>query len=121
MRPRRGLRFRHMLCAGVAVAGLALGACDLIDPVHSPGERLFRDYCASCHGRGGTGTLGYSGNHYIDLTDDAWKAGGSEYAIGSVIRNGVFGGMPPNPQLTDQEVKELTQYVLSLHAGSGSS
>jgi mono/diheme cytochrome c family protein len=104
-----------------AAAGLALGACNVLDPVHSPGERLFRDNCANCHGRGGTGTLAYSGNDYIDLTDDTWKDGGSEYAIGNTIRNGVFGQMPPNPQLTDQEVKELTEYVLSLHTGSGSN
>jgi mono/diheme cytochrome c family protein len=106
--------------AALCVAGLCLGGCDVLDPVHSPGERLFRDHCANCHGRNGTGTLAYSGDNYIDLTDDAWQSGGSEYAIGNVIRNGVFGAMPPNPQLTDQEVKELTQYVLSLHAGSQS-
>jgi len=120
MKPRHRRALRCVLLAACALAGLGLGACDFLDPVHSNGERLFRDRCANCHGRGGTGTLAYSGDSYIDLTDDAWKEGGSEVAIGNVIRHGVFGAMPPNPQLTDQEVKELTQYVLSLQAGSGS-
>ena len=111
---------RRLAVCVCAAAGLSLGACDMLDPVHSNGERLFRDHCVKCHGRGGTGTLAYSGNDFVDLTDDAWKQGGSEYAIQNAIRNGVFGQMPPNPQLSDQEIKELGQYVLSLHAGSGS-
>jgi mono/diheme cytochrome c family protein len=110
-RTRRFLPF--VLVTAVALSGLVLGACDLIDPVHSPGERLFRDNCAKCHGRGGTGTAAYLGNNYADLTDDTWKQGGSEFAIQQVIRQGVFGEMPPNPQLSDQEVKELATYVLT--------
>jgi mono/diheme cytochrome c family protein len=60
------------------------------------------------------------GSTYVDLTDDIWKNGGSEYAIETVIRNGVFGQMPAFKQLSDKQVQELSKYVLSLHAGTAS-
>jgi mono/diheme cytochrome c family protein len=118
MTPRRR-NVTLALVMAVAMSGLLLGACNVLDPARSPAEKLYRDRCADCHGRGGTGTAAYLGNNYADLTDDTWKQGGSELAIQQTIRKGVFGEMPPNPQLSDQEVKELTQYVLTLH-GSGS-
>ena len=40
---------------------------------------------------------------------------GNEGSIAGVIRSGVFGQMPPFPQLSDQEVRELAKYVLTLH------
>jgi mono/diheme cytochrome c family protein len=89
-----------------------LTACDR---GRTPEERLYRDYCAKCHGLDGSGnTPAYMGEQYADLTDDIWRAGGSEYAIRGVIRGGVFGKMPGYPQLTDQEVDLLVKYLRTL-------
>jgi mono/diheme cytochrome c family protein len=106
------------LILGGALGGILilLAACDMINPARSPGEKLWRDNCAKCHGVDGSGnTPGYMGNNYADLTDDYWKTGGNEGSIAGVIRSGIFGQMPPFPQLSDQEVRELAKYVLTLH------
>ena len=94
---------------------LFAGGCDLLNPARSPGEKLYRDNCAKCHGSDGSGnTPAYMGNPNADLTDDFWKHGGDDQGIANTIRDGVFGEMPPS-RLSDQEIKELTRYVRSLH------
>lgn len=104
----------------LAAAGLAVAGCDLIDPPRSPGEKLWRDNCAKCHGADGSGnTPAYMGNSAADLTDDYWKHGGAPEDIANTIRDGVFGEMPPNKGFSEQDVKLLTKYVLSLHRETG--
>lgn len=105
--------------AGLLIAFLGaaavLAACDPLASRRSPGERLFREHCAKCHGVDGSGnTPAYMGNAYADLTDSTWKYGGNQGAVAGVIRKGVFGQMPPFRQLSDQEVDDLALYVLGL-------
>ena len=88
---------RRLLCAtaltACAVWSLALAGCDLINPPKSPGEKLWRDNCAKCHGIDGSGnTPAYMGNQYADLTDDYWKHGGDVHDIANTIRDGKEAG-----------------------------
>jgi cytochrome c oxidase cbb3-type subunit 3 len=113
-------RLCRVAAVAAAAVGLALAGCDLIDPPRSPGQKLWRDHCAKCHGSDGSGnTPAYMGNEAADLTDDYWKHGGAPEDIANTIRDGVFGEMPPNKQLSDPDVKLLTKYVLSLHRETG--
>jgi cytochrome c oxidase cbb3-type subunit 3 len=112
MSPSR--RAAILLIAFLGVAAV-LAACDPLASRRSPGERLFREHCAKCHGIDGAGnTPAYMGNAYADLTDSIWKYGGNQGAIASTVRKGVFGEMPPFRQLSDEEVNELALYVLGL-------
>ncbi len=109
---------------GCALA-LLLGGCDKIFPRRLPGEQLYVDNCADCHGMDGRGnTAREMGQPYADLTDDQWKFGGEDGEIANAIREGSFGLMPGfQEKLNEQQVKELVSYlrVLRKRAGTGSS
>jgi cytochrome c oxidase cbb3-type subunit 3 len=75
------------------------------------GKRLFGDNCAACHGRAATGNLLLGAP---DLTDNDWLYGGSGKDIYTSIHDGRSGVMPPWASLGEENVKDLTQYVLSL-------
>ncbi len=89
-----------------------LAACES----HSPEETLWRKHCADCHGIDGSGnTARYMGNAWADLLDNSWKsASGDEYTITAVVREGVFGQMPANTELSDQEVTQIVDWLYSL-------
>jgi cytochrome c oxidase cbb3-type subunit 3 len=98
------------------VAGsLLLASCDALFPKRSAGESLWRSRCASCHGYDGRGnTPQYMGNYKADLIDDTWYHGGDPGSWAVVIREGVFGSMPANPDLDDEQVKALVHYLRQL-------
>jgi len=74
------------------------------------GQRLFLNYCASCHGSDAGGARGYP-----DLTDGEWLYGGDPEVIKLSILDGRTGAMPPwQAALGNQGVDEVTEYVLSL-------
>ena len=74
------------------------------------GQRLFLNYCASCHGSDAGGAPGYP-----NLTDGEWLYGGDPEVIKLSILDGRTGVMPPwQAALGDQGVDEVTEYVLSL-------
>lgn len=75
------------------------------------GRVLFEDNCAACHGSTGKGNqlLGAP-----NLTDDDWLYGGDGKAITASLHDGRAGVMPAWASLGEQNVKNLTQYVLSL-------
>ncbi|HWM95127.1 MAG TPA: cytochrome c [Thermoanaerobaculia bacterium] len=105
------MRARYAVFTLALAAAVAFAGCDLL-PQRSQGEKLWREHCASCHGLNGSGdTPGYMGQAYADLRDDQWRAGGNDGAMEIVIEEGVFGKMPGYPQLTDEEVRALIDYI----------
>jgi mono/diheme cytochrome c family protein len=80
---------------------------------YARGEQLFNQTCAQCHGLRGSGTQQgpplvhkvYEPSHHADLT----------FLL--AVRRGVtqhhwqFGNMPPQPNVTDEEIKAITGYI----------
>lgn len=86
---------------------------DLNSFIVSAGKVMFQDNCAACHQSGGQGKMAFAPN----LTDDDWIYGGSYEKIQETITNGRHGIMPAkggNAALTDAQVTDLANYVLSL-------
>jgi cytochrome c oxidase cbb3-type subunit 3 len=81
------------------------------DPeAHKMGERLFVNYCATCHGSDARGARGFP-----NLRDNDWLYGGSPDQIEQTILNGRNGVMPAwQDALGDQGIADTVQYVLSL-------
>ena len=74
------------------------------------GQRLFLNYCATCHGSDAGGARGFP-----NLTDGDWQYGGATHEIKTSILDGRVGAMPPwEAALGDQGLDQVTQYVLSL-------
>jgi mono/diheme cytochrome c family protein len=98
----------------LSAAACAASGCDMFEP-KDPGERIFRKQCASCHGLDGRGnTVRYMSNDWADLTDGSWKNYGDDGSIETVIREGVFGQMPPQNDLTREEMRALLGYLRKL-------
>jgi len=96
---------------------LTLNGCTRLEMMlaDSEGERLWIQYCASCHGLDGAGnTPRYMGNEFANLTDNNWARGGDTVALENSIREGAVGQMPGFEDLTRQEVKELINYLREL-------
>ena len=75
------------------------------------GERIYASYCTVCHGSDARGNIGFP-----DLTDGDWLWGGEPEQIKASIMSGRTGNMPARGglPLTDTEVEDVTDYVLSL-------
>jgi len=106
-----------LLACLACLAGALLGGCGKLFPHRAPGEQLYVDNCADCHGVDGRGnTAREMGQPYADLTDDVWKFGGDDTSIGNAIREGSFGLMPGFQQkLHDEQIQELIAYLRLLH------
>lgn len=103
-----------LILSGALLFGLGCG--DLV-PKRSTGEKLYREYCADCHGLNGAGqTVRYMGNPRADLTDDSWKYGGGDsVAIQETVRQGLVERHPASLQRLDHvQVKEISDWVLKL-------
>jgi mono/diheme cytochrome c family protein len=97
----------------------------LFDQASQPdGQKLFQTRCFVCHGRDGKGD-GPSATGLAekpqDLTDAKWQRTTSDDRIRSVIQGGgaaigKSGAMPPNPDLTQEQVQGLVAFVRSLAA-----
>ena len=88
------------------------------------GKKLFETRCFVCHGRDGKGD-GPSATGLAekpqDLTDPNWQKSNSDDLIRIVIRDGGVaigktGAMPPNPDLTQEQIQGLVAFVRSLAA-----
>jgi mono/diheme cytochrome c family protein len=100
-----------LLPAALALAALA---CEPFR-ARSEGEKLWSKRCGHCHGADAAGnTPRYMGNSWADLTDDVWKHGGDEHSIRNVVREGVFGEMPGNEELTDEQVDAIVEWLFRL-------
>lgn len=74
------------------------------------GQRLFTNYCATCHGSDARGAVGFP-----NLTDSDWLYGGAPATIKTSIMDGRQGAMPAwKDALGEQGVDEVTAYVLTL-------
>ena len=71
-------------------------------------ERLFLNNCATCHGSGARGAIGYP-----NLVDDDWLYGSDPATIVQSITNGRAGIMP-DLALPEASVAVLARYVLHL-------
>jgi mono/diheme cytochrome c family protein len=97
----------------------------LFDQAGQPdGQRLFQTRCFVCHGRDGKGdgpsAIGLAEKPQ-DLTDANWQRTISDERIRSVIQGGgaaigKSGAMPPNPDLTQEQIQGLVAFVRSLAA-----
>lgn len=78
------------------------------------GERLFVNYCSSCHGSDAGGGPGFP-----NLRDDDWLYGGDPQTIQTTILNGRQGAMPAwGAVLGPDGVSNVAEYVLSLSGRS---
>jgi cytochrome c oxidase cbb3-type subunit 3 len=84
------------------------------------GQSIFGDNCATCHGAGGTGAVGYP-----NLRDDVWLWGGSLEDIQQTItygvrsddpqaRNSMMPGFGKDQILKPEQIDDLTEYVIAL-------
>jgi mono/diheme cytochrome c family protein len=97
----------------------------LFDQADQPdGQRLFQTRCFVCHGRGGKGdgpaATGLAEKPQ-DLTDANWQRNTLDDRIRTVIQGGGVaigksGAMPPNPDLTQEQIQGLISFVRSLGA-----
>jgi cytochrome c oxidase cbb3-type subunit 3 len=77
------------------------------------GGRMFATYCSVCHGSDAKGSFGFP-----NLTDDAWRWGGSADEIKASILNGRHGVMPAHePIIGADGVRNVSAYVLTKLAG----
>jgi len=82
------------------------------DPdARSMGERLFVNYCATCHGSDARGARGFP-----NLRDNDWLYGGSPETIEQTILNGRNGVMPAWKDALggDAGVADVVEYVFTL-------
>lgn len=75
------------------------------------GQRLFANNCSVCHGTAARGQVGFP-----NLTNGDWQWGGEPDQILHSIakgRNGVMTPMGTMPNMTNQQVDQVVNYVLS--------
>jgi mono/diheme cytochrome c family protein len=86
------------------------------------GESIFQSRCFVCHGRQGRGDGPAAtglGAPVRDLTNAAWQESVTDETMRLAIRNGAraVGGnaaMAPNPDLSDDQIQSLVQYIRAL-------
>lgn len=78
------------------------------------GQRLFLNYCSTCHGSAALGAPGFP-----NLTDKDWLYGGEPEAIKTTILDGRVGSMPAmGAGMTPEQLDQITAYVMSLSGRS---
>lgn len=80
----------------------------VIEP-NKVGQRLYLQNCALCHGSDARGSTGFP-----NLTDKDWLYGGSPEQIKTTLLHGRIAAMPAWASLGEENVDNLTEYVLKL-------
>ncbi|WP_424933501.1 cytochrome-c oxidase, cbb3-type subunit III [Amaricoccus macauensis] len=83
----------------------------------APGETLFVDNCASCHGEDGKGLNEFGAPN---LTDSIWLYGGDPETLEETIRYSRYGIMPSfsyTGQLDESDIRKVSIYVHTLGGG----
>jgi mono/diheme cytochrome c family protein len=86
------------------------------------GRQLFVQHCALCHGDNadGHGVRRNLVGTPADFTDPGWRSGVTAEQVFRVIRDGKPGtSMSAWPSLDEQEIWDLTAYVLSVAGEAG--
>ena len=73
------------------------------------GQRLYLQNCALCHGSDARGSTGFP-----NLTDNDWLYGGEPAQIKETLMHGRIAAMPAWSSLGEENVDNLTEYVLKL-------
>ncbi len=90
-------------------------SCDALVPSRSPGERVYRKRCASCHGVQGSGqTIGYMGNPEANLIDTYWRYGGDASSIEHTLRTELVFEHPNFDELSSEEFRQVAKHVVQL-------
>jgi cytochrome c6 len=120
------LRLRSAAAIAALCLASALVTCrgrlpevDTSDQRLAAGQRLFERRCASCHNSNGDGkTITASRFPFANLIDGKWRGDGSQASIEKQVREG-HDPMPKfEGKLTDEEIRDVSAYVLALAAAS---
>jgi cytochrome c oxidase cbb3-type subunit 3 len=96
------------LGVGVALC-FWIGASSMNAQQASPGERLFQEHCALCHG-----AHGYDGI-FANLALPRLPQAPDDQAMAKLIKGGIDGtDMPPAYGVTDAEIQQIIAYVRNL-------
>lgn len=92
-----------------------------LSPQGAEGKIAFDAVCAACHGANAAGS-----DKGPPLVHDIYNPGHhSDAAFFSAAQRGVrqhhwrFGNMPPQPQLSEDQVRDIVQYVRELQLANG--
>jgi mono/diheme cytochrome c family protein len=103
-----------------ASAGSALLLVEL-SPTAETGRVAFADNCAGCHGSNGVGTdqgpplihIIYEPSHHSDTAFVLAARNGSR------AHHWRFGDMPPQPQVSEEEIQTIIQFVREVQRANG--
>lgn len=93
---------------------------------HAQVQRLFRTWCAACHGPGGRGDGPLAAQLSLpppDFTRDAWRRVPAGQDPLPILRHLIERGIPGSPMagheyLRPEEVRGLAETIVGLHAGA---
>ena len=92
-----------------------------LTPLAAMGEPVFQGTCAACHGADLAGTD--NGPPLVVATYRT--AMHADFAIASAIKNGVtahhwrFGSMPPQADIAEEDIPQITAYIREVQAANG--
>lgn len=135
------LSFAEAVLVAVLVTGMGVAAWQLLgtgrvsaagapqidvkvpqfSPVAVAGRAAFDANCMRCHGPNGSGT-----DHGPPLLHGIYNPGHHpDEAFRRAVRNGVqqhhwpFGNMPPQPQVSEEQLAQIVRYVRELQQANG--
>ncbi|HET6511817.1 MAG TPA: cytochrome c [Candidatus Kapabacteria bacterium] len=121
LRRSASLLFALVLFAGCNASSGDVPQGSLADGNAASGKELYVKHCSGCHGETGKGDGPGAANinpKPIDHTDKQYMPSLSDQHLFTVVRKGGStvgrNAMPPFPNLTDQEIKDLIAFMRSI-------